>query len=1395
MSILNTVFKRKYLLLTTIVSFFAISHPALSQSSLADLNDTTLNKAEVDSHYISDLEYQVINNGLGPVEKDRSNGSEVAGDGAVITLNGKVFEKGIGVHASSEIIIDLNGKYEQFYTVEGVDDSVGRSGSVRFQVYVDGQLKNNSPEMYGATQSRTVNVDVKGKNELRLVVLGGRDTNKDQANWADAKLILSKGIVNNHPLLRPDEETAVNVNTSEEYLLDDTPLLFTATRQVQAAGEFYISDLPFTVIKNGLGPVEKDRSNGSELEGDGGPLTLNGTIYEKGLGVHSDSKIEIQLDGLYQQFQATVGVDDEVGNNGSVRFLVHGDGRLIGGNGGEKYGNSLAKDLDVDITGYNTLRLSVTPGRDKDKDHANWANAKIISEALFEPVSPYYLIQEGDTVTTLAQALYGSESVAEVLGNTLTELGYSIEIGEHILKSDLPLALRLSEYHPDTNKLPLNRISEKSNRVEERYYISDLDFQVITNGLGPVERDSSNGSEAENDGSTITLNGEIYEKGLGVYAKSEIIVNLNGKYDQFYTVEGVDDSAGKSGSVRFQVYVDGQLKNNSPEMYGTSQSRIVNVDVKGKNELRLLVLGGRDTDKDQANWADAQLISSQATNDNGLKFYVVKNGDSLESLSELLYGTTELALFLREALNDLGYSFTPEEEILVSDFPVLTISSTVLPQFTLTASTVGEGSIVGLDTICDDNCAQLFDVRSEVTLSAIAAEGYAFTGWSEACATTSTIETCKLSVINDIEVQANFKIATPVISHVLPQTRLVPFVNDNINLSATITDDKGLTNVSWACVEGCLENGVMESALTPEQWEVNNIALVVGFNAIEIIAEDADGNTVNQRVEITRENKAIQSSYTPPIGIPDPAWTESLHPILTKSPKPLEWSTEMSGFYYVDPQHNNATDENNLYGYPEQPRASIPRIVDAGSYVELHGNYSSRQTVSYRCTADKPCWLRGASQEEWPIHSGSLAVKDSTYLFMENINFDGGVASALSITGNSHNVVFRHSRIANREQPAGASTGISIIPDLGQLMENIVIYDNNFEELGDWTVTKDIDFHGVTPSLWGRDNTTELRKLWILNNYCTHLSGDCVQVNAANWLDSYKYLHHVYIGHNESYQNRQTGFWVKQGSDVVISQNKASGNYGNGAANAGGGIGYQYDKHNLWIINNEIHDTVFGIRQSDTGTSAWGNDVYIIGNLIYDIHPAETNTAYDATDSWSEGAAIALWHGSLNRYIVDNTIYDVHDGVNAIFNGGVHLSGNIISQKDDHTANHFFDISHPGRNNLVSMNNNIFFDDTTESYFSWQNRASRMSSIEEVKLKTDLCENCWFINPLFINASSEPTLHNFELNFDSPAVTGNRKHFSYDLFEKYYGLSIDKDFNGKPRSAQRRSIGAFQYIE
>jgi hypothetical protein len=160
----------------------------------------------------------------------------------------------------------------------------------------------------------------------------------------------------------------------------------------------YLSDHSWTSANNGWGPVEKDMSNGETAVGDGRTITLNGTTYNKGLGVHAISDIRYDLSGLNAStFAAKVGVDDEVGANGSVTFEVYTDGAKVY-DSGVMTGSSATKDVSVNVSGKGELRLVVTTASDGDAyDHADWAGAKLLaSEPPPPPPSPTGAVVAGE---------------------------------------------------------------------------------------------------------------------------------------------------------------------------------------------------------------------------------------------------------------------------------------------------------------------------------------------------------------------------------------------------------------------------------------------------------------------------------------------------------------------------------------------------------------------------------------------------------------------------------------------------------------------------------------------------------------------------------------------------------------------------------------------------------------------------------------------------------------------------------------------------------------------------------------------------------------------------------------------------------------------------------------
>jgi hypothetical protein len=139
--------------------------------------------------YASDLEWVSEKNGWGPAERDRSNGERAPDDGNAITLGTTRFERGIGAHAPSRIVIELSQPCALFLADVGIDEEVGDRGSIEFQVWGDGEMLATSGVLRGPQTSVPIAADLSGVDQLTLVVTKAEDGNAyDHADWADARL-------------------------------------------------------------------------------------------------------------------------------------------------------------------------------------------------------------------------------------------------------------------------------------------------------------------------------------------------------------------------------------------------------------------------------------------------------------------------------------------------------------------------------------------------------------------------------------------------------------------------------------------------------------------------------------------------------------------------------------------------------------------------------------------------------------------------------------------------------------------------------------------------------------------------------------------------------------------------------------------------------------------------------------------------------------------------------------------------------------------------------------------------------------------------------------------------------------------------------------------------------
>jgi hypothetical protein len=118
------------------------------------------------------------------VRKDRSASAKS------LSIAGRVFDKGLGVHSRTELSYQIAGDYESFVATIGIDDAVRPRGSVVFRVSGDGRELFDSGEVRGSDPPRDIQVDVKDVKSLTLAVDYGEALDvSDHANWGGARLL------------------------------------------------------------------------------------------------------------------------------------------------------------------------------------------------------------------------------------------------------------------------------------------------------------------------------------------------------------------------------------------------------------------------------------------------------------------------------------------------------------------------------------------------------------------------------------------------------------------------------------------------------------------------------------------------------------------------------------------------------------------------------------------------------------------------------------------------------------------------------------------------------------------------------------------------------------------------------------------------------------------------------------------------------------------------------------------------------------------------------------------------------------------------------------------------------------------------------------------------------
>ncbi len=478
--------------------------------------------------------------------------------------------------------------------------------------------------------------------------------------------------------------------------------------------------------------------------------------------------------------------------------------------------------------------------------------------------------------------------------------------------------------------------------------------------------------------------------------------------------------------------------------------------------------------------------------------------------------------------------------------------------------------------------------------------------------------------------------------------------------------------------------------------------------------------------------------------------------------------------HYVDNTHPSAADTGNPFGSAALPRRSLPKDLPAGSVVEIHGGpYPTAETVLVaQGTAAKPVFVRGIDK---PRLGGKLTVQSP-----------GGVESAYTIIEGLD--VFKifilapTSYLACRDNDihGDATNGGIGIDSYNSAYSNhhLLIFRNTIHDNGDWQADYDQDVHGICL-------TRYTNNVWILDNEFYHNSGDGLQINAGS-LALQPYTHHIYVGRNRSHENKQSGMWSKQAVDVIFSQNTVYDLKPIGAKPSafGAGMGFQYAPERVWFLYNHVYNCCFGISSGSTSGLGTGQDSYYIGNLIHDIHH-DPNYAYNPATSYSN-AAIALV-GTVNKYIINNTISNCDAGINSPSAGKAVIANNIISNITEPAGNHVF-LEDPTASSASELSYNLFWQDGGAPRFRWNGTAAR--DLQAIQTQYGKGATCLIGDPLFVNATGG----DFRLQVASPAIDHATVSTVYQTFYSLYGLDISVDYAGSTRpQGAAWDIGAYEY--
>lgn len=316
---------------------------------------------------------------------------------------------------------------------------------------------------------------------------------------------------------------------------------------------------------------------------------------------------------------------------------------------------------------------------------------------------------------------------------------------------------------------------------------------------------------------------------------------------------------------------------------------------------------------------------------------------------------------------------------------------------------------------------------------------------------------------------------------------------------------------------------------------------------------------------------------------------------------PGSWTTNTAGFYYVKQGGSNVGN-----GYPGSPRGTLPASVAAGDVVVLDStttlSLSGSMTMTFSGSSGSRCWF--ISSRKAGIAGSTAATIDfnfesfdltGSWAFVDDIDFYGHSSTGGTGLVSTKNFVCRNTTFRGSTADRTGNYGSSIqglsSSDWAQMC---VFYNCTWRDHGNWqynATINDYDCHGLKFGQYVRD-------CWFLDCFAYHNQGDGMQMGDSNV--NHDVFQRIWMSRLTAYENIQTGFWVKAGLHIVVSEALA---YGHIVDNSGEGqaqIGGQYGLDQYWVMFSRLRDGYAGIRFASQGGTGTGGSrrLRTLGNVI-----------------------------------------------------------------------------------------------------------------------------------------------------------------------------------------------------